>query len=248
VAALIESVSPRSRWLVLWAIVTVAAAASLYGGRAYFPGAGSTAAADKPAASIDQQLTSCIKETSASLDLNTPEFTEYWQIWNLCGNQVYNILLLDDFLIRREKFIRQELDERVTLWMVVTITISGVLLAGLQLAASYKLATAGRGELANDNTLKIEKDKIFLKSSVTGTVILAISLAFFIVYVLFIYSIKEIPIERPANLSTSPPSEERAGGLGAAMTTPVPQLSAPASANVAKPHLPSPDPDAVQGN
>ena len=47
----------------------------------------------------------------------------YERVWRICGNQIYNSLYLEDFNIRRQKVIRQELDERVNLFMVVTMTL-----------------------------------------------------------------------------------------------------------------------------
>jgi hypothetical protein len=126
----------------------------------------------------------------------------YERVWRLCGNQIFNGLYLDDFLIRRQKFIQQELDERVNLWLVVAITLSGVILAGLQLFMSFRLATDSRLEFAKDSQVTIETGKISLRSSITGVLILALSLAFFTIYVLYIYSIHEVPIDRPSNLQT----------------------------------------------
>jgi hypothetical protein len=129
-------------------------------------------------------------------------FDLYERMWRLCGNQQYNELYLADFSIRREKFIQQELDERVNLWMVVTITISGVILAGIQLFMSYRLANAGRAEFAKDSTLAAEQGKISLRSSITGVVILIVSLAFFVVYVKWIYTINELRLEQPVSLQS----------------------------------------------
>lgn len=91
----------------------------------------------------------------------------YERIWRLCGNQIFNGLYLDDFLIRRQKFIQQELDERVNLWLVVAITISGVLFAGVQLVMSFKLAAGHSAEFAKDSQVTIEAGKISLRSSIT---------------------------------------------------------------------------------
>ncbi len=112
----------------------------------------------------------------------------YERIWRLCGNQIFNGLCLDDFVIRRDKFIRQEFDERVNLWLVVAITFSGVVLAALQLFMAYNLTVSGKDALPKDSELALESGKLSLKSSVTGLAILALSLAFFIVYVKYIRS------------------------------------------------------------
>jgi len=126
---------------------------------------------------------------------------------------------LHDFKIRREKFIRQELDERVTLWMVVAITMSGVVMSGLQLLLSYRLALSGRDEFDKDIEISIQKDRIALKSSVVGLVILVISLAFFVVYVKWIYTITEVSADAPAsrNVQVSGRQLPMNGTLGAAL-------------------------------
>jgi hypothetical protein len=129
----------------------------------------------------------------------------YERIWRICGNQLFNSLYLTDFSIRKQKFLHQELDERVNLWLVVTITLSGVVLAGVQLFLSYRLATQGIGEFAKDSELAIQSRRISLRSSITGAIILCLSFAFFMVYVLWIYSIREVPVGRPENLQA--PSE-----------------------------------------
>ena len=153
-----------------------------------------------PLAVETQALTSCIKGTVDFMKPEKVDFELYEEVWRLCGNQSYNNLVFVDFAIRREKFVQQEFDERVNLWMVVAITISGVVLAGIQLFMSYKLARAGRGDLAKDSLLVAEQGKISLQSSVTGVVILVLSLVFFIVYVKWIYSVEEFKLERPNSL------------------------------------------------
>jgi hypothetical protein len=159
-----------------------------------------------------QALTSCIKDTVDFMKPEKVDFEFYENVWRLCGNQSYNNLVFVDFAIRREKFVQQEFDERVNLWMVVAITISGVVLAGVQLFMSYKLASAGRGDLAKDSLLVAEQGKISLQSSVTGVVILVLSLVFFIVYVKWIYSVEEFKLERPNSLEQAPVAPQRLPG------------------------------------
>jgi hypothetical protein len=152
----------------------------------------------------------------------------YDRVWKLCGNQIFNGLYLDDFIIRRRKFIDQEFDERVNLWLVVTITMSGVLMSAVQLFLSYRLATTGKDIFTKDSELAIESGKVSLKSSIAGLLILTLSLAFFMIYVLYIYSIKEVPLEGPQNLQT--PIETEASDP--ALTAPSP----PAEVNPPAPH------------
>jgi hypothetical protein len=153
-----------------------------------------------PITSAQQEFDRCVARTIEIIKPSTLDFEAYERAWRLCGNQIYNSMYFADFNIRREKFVRQELDERVNLWMVVCITVSGVLLAGIQLFMSYRLALTGRAEFAKDTTLLAEQGKISLQSSVTGVIILVISLAFFFVYVKWIYTIEEFQMQRPDNL------------------------------------------------
>ena len=139
----------------------------------------------------------CIDRVLATINVPQPDIDRYQQVWRMCGTEQFNGLDLEDFRVRREKFTRQELDERVTLALVVGITISGVAMAALQLFMSYKLAQSGHADLAKDIELSIQKDRIAFKSSVIGLAILVISLAFFVVYVKWIYSIQEVPVASP---------------------------------------------------
>jgi hypothetical protein len=167
-------------------------------------------------------LQDCTDNANRSMNTVREDFDTFRQIWTTCGNQIYLVDLMEDFDIRREKLIRQELDERVILWMVVGITMSGVFLAGLQLLASYRLAVAGTGKLGDTSNIALETGmdthKITVQSSVTGLMILVVSLAFFIVYVKWIYTIQEISIEKPQSLSQTSGSGKIVGygSLGSA--------------------------------
>ena len=153
----------------------------------------------------DARMNACITKTLEITKLINVNVDAYERVWRLCGNEMFNSVYLADFLIRREKFTQQALDERVNLWLVVTITISGVVLAGIQLFMSFKLAMKGRTEFGKDSEVALESGRLSLKSSITGAVILALSFAFFMVYVIWIYSIHELPFAKPDNLQ--PPLE-----------------------------------------
>jgi hypothetical protein len=114
----------------------------------------------------------------------------------LCYSHLHGQGLLNDFKIRRLKFIQQAYDERVLLWMVVAITLSGVALAAVQLIASFRLATQGIGNLAEQTELSVERGKLSIRSSLTGLLILICSFAFFWVFVYEIYVIHD-PDDKP---------------------------------------------------
>ena len=90
------------------------------------------------------------------------------------------------------------------LWMVVSITIAGVILAGLQLWATYRLAAAGSGTLADGGEVTMEHNRLVVRSSVVGVIILALSFAFFALYVLYVYRLQDLPgLSTPAPRPTA---------------------------------------------
>ena len=156
----------------------------------------------------------CIVETQSLSKLQINSISDYVSLYNLCNDQIFRTFQYNDFAVRREKFVRQELDERVNLWLVVIITISGVVLSAIQLIMSYKIAVSGKEHWSTDAAFAVKQGEISFKSSVTGLAILALSLAFFVVYVGWIYPNKEvgaalgIPVPIPNDQQLPP------GGLG----------------------------------
>lgn len=110
---------------------------------------------------------------------------------NYCYTRNFFQASLNEAHVRIGIYERQSSQNQVMLWMVVAITVSGAGLSALQLIASYKLAVIGRETMATLGELTLERDKLAVKSSMTGLLILSVSLAFFIVYVLFVYTIRE---------------------------------------------------------
>ncbi len=149
-----------------------------------------------------------------------------------CFVHTANQLQVDEEMIKRDNYVFQRNETVVLLYMVVLITFVGVLLAGLQLLASYKLATLGRGELAGGAEISYSPQGASFKSSVVGLGILAMSFAFFLVFVLYVYTFRDpnqnsaaIPVLRPvpqpvqaANVPTNSVSPQ-----GSAVQPPTPQ-------------------------
>lgn len=125
----------------------------------------------------------CVKNSIATLMPLKVDTTLLRDTAELCYSQLYGEGLINDFQIRRLKFIQQAYDEQVLLWMVVAITISGVALAGVQLFVSFRLASSGKTDFDQGGEISLERNRLSLKSSVTGLFILALSFAFFIVFV-----------------------------------------------------------------
>src|ERR1043166_2740049 len=89
--------------------------------------------------------------------------------------------------------------------MVVSITISGVILAGLQILASYKLASAGKVAFEQAGEVTMDTHSMAVKSSVVGVVLRAISFAFFLVFVLYVYTFTPISNSGTASSASALP-------------------------------------------
>ncbi|MDN7176676.1 hypothetical protein M0D69_01285 [Caballeronia sp. SEWSISQ10-4 2] len=152
-----------------------------------------------------------------------PVVDSLYQISDLCYTEVRREALLGDFNIRRMTLVGQQFETLVIMWMVVAITFSGVILAGIQLVAAYRLAADGHEKFGGDQSdLRIEQGHISLKSSVTGLLILTVSFAFFIVFVRWVYMIPDDPSSSEVanaqrvsqSTSTSPHVLPQVGSLG----------------------------------
>jgi hypothetical protein len=109
-----------------------------------------------------------------------------------CYSLIHSHGLLKDFATRELNFIQQFRANGVLMWMVVAVTLSGVLLAALQLMASYELARSNRKSPVGDSEFSVKRDRVVLKSSITGLFILVMSFAFFLVFVFYVYRFEQI--------------------------------------------------------
>ena len=169
-----------------------------------------------PAAAADAPLSECIDRYLGTRQGGRADVETLGQMRAVCFE-----IVADEQRVRRlnatariyEGQLRQN---NVLLWMVVLLTFSGVALAGVQLWASYRLATAGKGELASGGEVSLTPGSAAVKSSVIGVVILALSLAFFIIYVREVYRITpltggSVPTPSSAVPQPSPPPSPSQG-------------------------------------
>jgi hypothetical protein len=147
------------------------------------------------------------------------------QINSQCANRVSLEASLNDFNLRRLTYISQQFETIVLMWMVVVITFSGVLLAGVQLMAAYRLASVGKGSIDNASELSINSSELSVKSSYVGLLILAASFAFFFVFVEIVYPVNDERKRPLAAESSLPLLTSEPGVIG----TPPVQAAASAS-------------------
>lgn len=144
--------------------------------------------------SAPETVATCIDRHRATMGLTaTSNVGDLYGLNGFCYDTIGSQLKIDQEKIRRDNFVFQRNENIVLLYMVVLITISGVVLAGVQLLASYKLAVLGRGELTSGGSeINYSAHSISFKSSVIGLTILAMSFAFFLVFIVYVYNLQDI--------------------------------------------------------
>lgn len=146
-----------------------------------------------------QDINNCMIEHKYVLDNTVSDVSKIQSLGYACFTFSGYQLMLDEQVIRVQNFVFQRHENIILLLMVVTITLSGVVLAGIQLVASYRLAAAGKGEFGRDNDLTVSKSSLSLRSSIVGLMILIVSFAFFLVFIKDVYELKDEQVaSRPA--------------------------------------------------
>jgi hypothetical protein len=166
-----------------------------------------------------------------------PKVMDLFGLNSFCFVHTANQLQVDEEIIKRDNFVFQRNENVVLLYMVVLITFTGVALAGMQLLASYKLASLGHGELAGGAEISYSSQGASFKSSVVGLGILAMSFAFFLVFVLYVYTFRnpnqEPQATNPTALRSVPTTSLGNGAQNNSSAPPqssAPQLSQPSPA------------------
>jgi hypothetical protein len=159
-------------------------------------------------------MNQCVIDTSNLFSQkNSPTSETLRDARDHCYSLIQAQGMLGDFAIRKLNFFQQYRANGVFMLLVVAVTVSGVLLAAVQLGVSYQLAAASKTSPIADNNseLILERGRLVLKSSITGLFILLISFCFFLVFVLYVYRF-EAPVasySAPSPIPTLP-----SGGLG----------------------------------
>jgi hypothetical protein len=179
------------------------------------------------------QLVSCLERYGIKGDLSNVEFRTVGSVYSLCYNIVSTDLTAQEQMIINQNYVFQRSENIVLMIMVVLITLSGVALAALQLLAAYKLASLGKGTLAEGSEINVSVTNLAVKSSVVGVTILGISFAFFLVFVLYVYTIKNDRASNTVNRAAPPPTVNVPSAIQPSVP-PSPSASAPAppAANV----------------
>lgn len=143
-------------------------------------------AANNIASCVSQDLAEALKRNPAL----PPE--EKTRAFIVCRDVMFATLLADEHIIRNETLVLQRDQNAAMLTLVVIITVSGVVLAGLQLLGSFYIAKEGRAAASDAGEFSVKSTEISVKSSYVGVLILGLSLVFFAVFVLFVYRLDQL--------------------------------------------------------
>jgi hypothetical protein len=154
------------------------------------------------------KMDGCRVETLKTLGITNANVGTLYQVSGFCYSFIRSVSMLGEFNIRRLFLVSQQFETLVIMWMVVAITISGVILAGVQLAASYRLATIGKGDFDHKTEISVTEGRMSMTSSITGLLILTVSLAFFFVFVKFVYKLDLLQTSLGADSSVVQPAAE----------------------------------------
>lgn len=149
----------------------------------------------------------CVKGVFPSIDPASQDFGKLKTVLDFCYSRLFYQANFNAENVRQALFDRQIYENEVMLWMVVAITMSGVILAGMQLYTSYRLSAQGTNTENTPTELIVRKDELAVKSSTTGLLILIVSFGFFFVYVVFVFTLKEVSSGNVASAEAKPTVE-----------------------------------------
>ncbi|MDI3561733.1 hypothetical protein [Bradyrhizobium sp. Arg816] len=152
-------------------------------------------------------IMSCVNRMVSQKPANQTPREATWDAASLCQTLVAAEHTNRLERIRADNYLFQRTENTVLMYMVVAITLAGVLLAAAQLWASFILALKRGGGLSDGSTIDLSKDKIAIQSSVVGVVVLGISLAFFSIFVLWVYTLDEPSSSRSTPQVSEPPHQ-----------------------------------------
>jgi len=145
----------------------------------------------RPTTSDHKEITSCIEQYATRIQPQSMDWQVLSSASGFCSYVIQARFAAEEQTIIDDNFVFQRYENQILMFLVIAITISGVVLAALQLLASYRLASAGRGSLAEGGEVSLKRDSVVVNSSVVGVVILAVSFAFFLVFILYVYTIPD---------------------------------------------------------
>lgn len=135
-------------------------------------------------------MAQCRTETLGQIKPDKIDLQLLAGIHGLCYARVNEEDVLAEFGIRRSAFINQQSETGILMWLVILITLSGVILAAVQLVAGFRLALVGKAAFEQGGQISLEANKLSVSSSVTGVLVLAVSLCFFYIFSKEIYLIR----------------------------------------------------------
>lgn len=111
--------------------------------------------------------------------------------------QAYDDYAITELRQRADAFAWQAFASRIIFWLVVTLVLSGIAFSGIQFWFGLR-----RGTPSDTGEVDLSLEGVKVRSQFLGVVTLALSLAFFYLYLKTVYPIIEVNGEPPASLNT----------------------------------------------
>jgi hypothetical protein len=187
--------------------------------------------------SLDNQIgtiESCRERMALRLKITSIDESAIKTISDLCNWEISDAYGFAESDARLAAFSLQREQGTIILWIVVAMTAVGLLLAIIQLGMSFVLAIRFKRELVDQAEVRATAKEVVMRSSTIGLALLAVTFAFFLTYVLFVYPIREIsPRGSPyfqhespmPNSSSSNLKKQLLSGVGHLGSPPVPASS-----------------------
>jgi hypothetical protein len=193
-------------------------------------------AVNKPASlkgvrpNVTGEFNTCRAQFLADVRPPTITTTLEAEIANTCIGIIHNSYAIADFDVRREAFVEQYQEQHFILWLVLSITLSGIALTALQLVSSYNLSLLAGYKFEAGGSLQIEERRLAIQSAVSGLIILCLSFGFFLAYLIWVYPISETDNVQmdPQQAIHTPTAQQQSPSPGAA---PVGAMAGPSFMN-----------------
>jgi hypothetical protein len=135
-----------------------------------------------------------LREQRKLADSATPAVPNFASITDTAVISYYNQSMIAYYTYKRDEFYQanrvfywQLISSKIIFFVVIALVVTGIWFAGVQFYSGLK-----KGEKFEENKLEFTKEGVKLNSSVIGLIILVISIAFFYLYLVYVYPIHKI--------------------------------------------------------
>jgi len=114
--------------------------------------------------------------------------------------QQHHVTMLE----HREDVLRWQLTaNQISFWMVLVLVFTGLVFAGIQFRTAMQSTKASGEDTEAMQEVSLGAEGVTIRSSVLGVIILALSLAFFYLYLVYVFPVEELGRDADARAGAS---------------------------------------------